>query len=405
MGVIQRGGSWYVKWKDAGGVWRRQVCTARTKKEAQVLYAEIIRQVDRQKRGLEAQPIETGMNVWALCEWWLAARCPRLSLRRATSMLRVHVQRTQLGALPLRAISSDAIEARLQQMERDDYAPRSLNQFRIVFGSVFTEARFAKMWAGDNPVHLTRSREVDRTPRPVLKPEDVLKLIEAVPENWRGFFATASYLALRKGELCGLLKSDYDRVARTLYVGRSHAATMTKGKRVDHLPVPSVLAPYLDAALESKGLPLFPNPKGLRRSENASPEDILKVAFRRLGWITGWKHTCRRCVRGKKNAAKVKARTIVINDSPDRIHCPKCKFTMWPTAIPREMRFHDLRHTCATILLRSGVPVQHVQRILRHASITTTVDTYGHLLTEDLRSAVEKLGPQPVQPTPLRRVT
>lgn len=405
MGVTQRNGAWYIKWKDAGGKWRRKVCTARTKREALVLHAETIRQVDRQLRGLEPLPTETGMNVWALCEWWLATKCPKLSHRRATSTLRVQVQRSSLGRLPLRALGSEIIEKHLVSMEKAGYLPRSINQFRIVFGSVITEAKFAHMWAGENPVHLTRSRQVDRTPRPVLKPEEVPQLLEKVPANWRGFFATAVYLGLRKGELCALQKADYDRVRRTLYVGRSHAATMTKGKRIDYLPVASALAPYLDDALESPGPFLFPNPTGKQRSEYAAPEDILKVAFRRLGWIDGWLHKCRRCVRGKRGAAKAAARTEVRNESPDIIPCPKCKFALWPVAIPRAMRFHDLRHTAATHLLQQGVPVQHVQRILRHASINTTVDTYGHLLTEDLRSAVEKLGPRPVQPTPLRRIT
>ena len=41
------------------------------------------------------------------------------------------------------------------------------------------------------------------------------------------------------------------------------------------------------------------------------------------------------------------------------------------------MRFHDVRHTTATLLLKAGVPIQHVQRILRHSNVRTTVDTYG----------------------------
>ena len=52
------------------------------------------------------------------------------------------------------------------------------------------------------------------------------------------------------------------------------------------------------------------------------------------------------------------------------------------------MRFHDLRHTTATLLLRAGVPGQHVQGILRHSDIKLTVDTYGHMLAEDLRPAL-----------------
>jgi hypothetical protein len=74
--------------------------------------------------------------------------------------------------------------------------------------------------------------------------------------------------------------------------------------------------------------------------------------------------------------------------------CPKCNMRMWPSAIPRPMRFHDVRHTTATLLLKAGVPIQHVQRIPRHANVRITVDTYGHLANEDLRAPLELL-PKP----------
>ena len=46
------------------------------------------------------------------------------------------------------------------------------------------------------------------------------------------------------------------------------------------------------------------------------------------------------------------------------------------------VRFHDLRHTHASLLLGQGTPVHVVQSRLGHQSITTTVDIYGHVLAE-----------------------
>jgi integrase len=43
-------------------------------------------------------------------------------------------------------------------------------------------------------------------------------------------------------------------------------------------------------------------------------------------------------------------------------------------------RFHDLRHTHVAWLVAGGVPLPHIQARLGHESITTTIDTYGHLL-------------------------
>src|SRR5690606_28794722 len=45
-------------------------------------------------------------------------------------------------------------------------------------------------------------------------------------------------------------------------------------------------------------------------------------------------------------------------------------------------RLYDLRHTCATLLLRAGVPVKVVSERLGHASIVLTSDTYSHVLPD-----------------------
>lgn len=46
------------------------------------------------------------------------------------------------------------------------------------------------------------------------------------------------------------------------------------------------------------------------------------------------------------------------------------------------IRFHDLRHTYASLLLANGAPMKYVQTQLGHASITMTMDLYTHLLPE-----------------------
>lgn len=45
------------------------------------------------------------------------------------------------------------------------------------------------------------------------------------------------------------------------------------------------------------------------------------------------------------------------------------------------VRFHDLRHTCATLLLGKGAHVKLVQELLGHSTIAVTLDTYSHVLT------------------------
>jgi hypothetical protein len=52
---------------------------------------------------------------------------------------------------------------------------------------------------------------------------------------------------------------------------------------------------------------------------------------------------------------------------------------------------HDLRHTFASLLLQQGESIQYVQRMLGHASITLTVDTYGKWLPMGNKAAVDRL--------------
>jgi integrase len=112
----------------------------------------------------------------------------------------------------------------------------------------------------------------------------------------------------------------------------------------------------------------------------------------RAGLVVGYDHVCRRCKK------KGEPHTERHDDDGLRL-CPKCGMKLWPKRIDRRMRFHDLRHTTATLLLRAGVDAHRVQRILRHKDVRTTTGIYGHLIVDDLRDALNALG-RACQPEP-----
>jgi integrase len=60
--------------------------------------------------------------------------------------------------------------------------------------------------------------------------------------------------------------------------------------------------------------------------------------------------------------------------------------TLKKAGLPK-IRFHDLRHTFATLLLKEGVPVTVVSKMLGHASAKMTLDTYSHVLPDSLDEA------------------
>ncbi|MER3419633.1 MAG: hypothetical protein C4290_03505 [Chloroflexota bacterium] len=55
------------------------------------------------------------------------------------------------------------------------------------------------------------------------------------------------------------------------------------------------------------------------------------------------------------------------------------------------VRFHDLRHTCASLLLAQGVPARTIMEILGHSQVTLTLNTYAHLLPGMAHTALAQL--------------
>jgi len=57
----------------------------------------------------------------------------------------------------------------------------------------------------------------------------------------------------------------------------------------------------------------------------------------------------------------------------------------------RPIRFHDLRHTCATLLLGKNINPKVVSEMLGHASVSITLDIYSHLLPDVQEKAAKAL--------------
>jgi integrase len=59
--------------------------------------------------------------------------------------------------------------------------------------------------------------------------------------------------------------------------------------------------------------------------------------------------------------------------------------------LDERLRFHDLRHTAASLLIRQGASVKAVQAQLSHASASVTLDRYGHLFPDELDHLADRL--------------
>jgi integrase len=62
-----------------------------------------------------------------------------------------------------------------------------------------------------------------------------------------------------------------------------------------------------------------------------------------------------------------------------------------PALLPDGLRFYDLRHSCASLLIAQGASIKAVQAQLGHATASITLDTYGHLFPSEMEALADRL--------------
>jgi integrase len=390
-------GSWLARWVDASGVRRSRAAVPNTRLAAKALAEELQLNARRQQEGLTPRmPRDGGGTVGALLEWWLESYSHRLASHASNEgSVRRHLLTASLAELRLGACSSAAVEAFLDAKEREGLRPQTVNHLRAFLSRAFAAAIRVGRWPGANPVTLVRKRKVPKAAvGDHLRVEEVPRVLAQLHPRWRPLFATAIYTGLRKGELAALRREDVDLEARLLVVRRSWYRETTKGGHADAVPIAAALVPWLrDALQQSPSELVFPHVCGTSCPRKSCPgpggmlsrevalEAVLRRALGRAGIVRGWKHVCRRrgC-RHKEPASDAFLR-----------RCPKCNMRLWPKPVVRPIRFHDLRHTTATLLLREKVPLVVVQKVLRHRDPKLTEQVYGHLADDLLRDGVDRL--------------
>ena len=179
-----------------------------------------------------------------------------------------------------------------------------------------------------------------------------------------GDLLTAVGTGLRFGEVTALWVSDVDLVHRTIRINK---AWKCDGEN-DVQETPSWLRKSLRAKHQMRGHHLG-NPKTPKSRRTVTISSEIAMLLSRL-------------VEGKAADDFVfvtpTGRPIHNADFYERVWYPLMK--KLPEAGVPPFRFHDLRHTHVAWLVAGGAPLPHIQARLGHESITTTIDTYGHLL-------------------------
>ena len=123
--------------------------------------------------------------------------------------------RARIAAVSLSRLRRSHVENILASLENAGAAPASVNKLRAVLHSVFSRARRAGRWVGENPVAATEPRKVPERVYVTLPPDQFARMLEQVPDDLRPLFACGAEDFL--GGRCRIRTCDPCRVKAVLY--------------------------------------------------------------------------------------------------------------------------------------------------------------------------------------------
>lgn len=218
-------------------------------------------------------------------------------------------------------------------------SPRTVNKNLTVLRLMFKHA-IIQGYLDKDPAQFVQRPRVPQNEMDYLRPSEVEKLIEYSPPDYKALFAAGALTGARQGELLALRWGDLDLEGGVMYIRRTYAArtgfTEPKSKAGNRAVS---LSPRLVNILFEYQLQTGDDPDALVFSKDGQPlagqnmvRDVFHPTLKRAGL--------------------------------------------------RRVRFHDLRHTYAALMIAQNANMKWLQGQMGHSSITTTMDRYGHLLTE-----------------------
>lgn len=257
-----------------------------------------------------------------------------------------------LGGMKLKNLAPSHIRALYREKLDEGLSGRTVQYVHVTLHKALKQAAADGLTPRNAAANVTAPRPQKKEIHP-LAPEQARLLLEAARgDRFEALYVLAVHCGLRQGELLALKWQDVDLEAGMLQVRRTLSITKdgptfnppktAKGRRriglttaaeaalKDHLRRQIAEVEALGDAYEDQGL-VFPGERG----QPMRPWSLTGGPYLRL---------------------------------------------LERAELPKSTRFHDLRHTCATLLLCEGVHPKLVQELLGHATIAITLDTYSHVL-------------------------
>jgi integrase len=350
MGHIQRRSDrpgWRARYIAPDG--RERSKTFRRKIDAERFLATV--EVEK-LRGEWADPRLGKVTFGEWAEEWRQTNVYRKEKTRAghESLLRVHLL-PAFGAYPLAKITPMQIRAWVAEASKSMSASRVRGAYFLLSKVLRTAVQagyLARTPCVGIELPIARTREML-----FLNAAEVRALADAVDARFRTFVLLLAYGGLRWGEVCALRRKRVDvarsriEVAESLWeVGHRWGFGEPKTYHVRTVVIPAFLRDLMGERLEQ----IPSEPDALVFTE-ADGQPLRNSRFHRRVWGPA-------------------VRTAGLHEG---------------------LRIHDLRHTCAALLIAHRAGPKEIQAQLGHASITMTFDRYGHLFPENLERLAEAL--------------
>jgi len=270
---------------------------------------------------------------------------------RNEEIVRLHIK-PSLGRVGLKKLTPTHVRGLYSEKLDSGLAPATVRRIHSTLHKALSQA-VSDGIVPRNAAHVKAPRPAPEEIRP-LSEDEARAFLDAARqsgERFEALYVLAITTGLRRGELLGLRWDDADLEFGTLRVGR---ALVREGGR--HT---------LGETKTRRG----------RRQINLTPRTVNALK----------KHRKQQLEEKMKLAGLYKDHGLIFASgvgtpvNPENLVKRSFKPLLKKAGLP-EIRFHDLRHTCATLLLSRGVHPKLVQELLGHATIAMTLDTYSHYL-------------------------
>lgn len=343
--VARKGSRWYVvlETREGGRRHQRWVSGFRSEQEARAALAVYAR-VENDARTLAT--VEGYLTTWH--------ELRRKALRPTTWehyrwMLRRYVL-PHLGRYPLAAITGAELDNLYDSLLVKGASPSTVRQVHAILHKAFSDAVRRGLLPA-NPADATTPPKAESPELEVWTPQQLQRFLHFAREDeWWPLWRLAVITGMRRGELLGLQQADIDFQAGVLFVRRAVAWT-ARGVVVTR--------PKTRAGV--RGLLLDP----------LTLEELQAYVDRHPG-CGPWLWSC-----------------TEDPPSPNSLVRRFKRIIEW-AGLPH-IRFHDLRHSNATLALLAGVDPKVVQARLGHHSAAFTMDRYQHVLLGGQQVALEAM--------------